>query len=781
MKNLRRLILLTLSATLLSGCSLFKPINDKPGEQQQESASLKSITATGYTSFVYQNEIYSFDGKVTAYYSDSTSKEVANYTVTPLDTSETGNSPITIFYSENGTKVESSIYISIISKGSEDVPVTGVTLSETSRTIKVGESFTLNAYVEPSDATNKQVRWSSSNSSVATVNNGYVVAVSSGTTIITVTTVDGSKTAQCTVTVAESKVLVTGVTFTETSKSMVVGDTYDINYTVLPSNASNKSLTWSSSRSTVASVSSTGKVTAKATGTATITAKSNDGSNKQATLTVTVSKPTVAVTGISLNKTSLSLKNGEQAQLTATVTPSDATDKTVTWSGSANGITVNSSGLVSVSSTATVGKTATIVATAHGNTSKTASCVVTVAETPVGERDAWTLLIYMCGADLESDRSQGGAATEDLSEIYSIRSSLPNDVNVVVQAGGASSWKSTYSSVISKDKCNRFHLTKTGFVSDSQTTKVNMGLDTTLESFVEWGLKTYPADKVGLVFWNHGGAMDGCCFDEQFSNDGLTPAEVATAIPTAISRSNYNQKLEFIGYDCCLMSIQDIAGLNSEYAKYMIASEEAEWGYGWTYNEWVDDLFAKSSTETILKACVDSFYSETEEVYDYYGEDNDQTLAYYNLQNWDAYETAWEDFSQYLSSSVIKSSSNWTTFSNVVNSAKKYGQYTDKQLQSYNNGYICDIFDVKDFLNKFKASSSYKSNTTLMSKVSSVLTAFTGLNVYSKCGSAAGNSYGLCMFCPISGYNVKDVQYDENNTCFTSWRSLCRTYGNWYY
>lgn len=777
--------------------------------------TLSKIDASGYSTSVYQNETYTFNGIVTATYSDGTTKNVtSSASIGTISTSTTGTKTATISYTENGVTKTTTYSVNVEEKEPSYETITpeqaisicedlgSAVVSDKEYYVKgIAEDVTYSKQYD-----NYSGKFKDSNFYFTQTNSNDLVSKTSdveGKEVIIFGYLElfngkyqipylpknysptGSAYHSIFIKVDDpivEKVPVASVQFGVSSLNLNTGDTSTVSYTVLPSNATNKTLSWSSSNSTVASVSNSGVITAKTAGNATITAKSTDGSNKEASLTVIVTKVDVPVTGISLNKTSLSIQKGKTAQLTATISPSNASDKTISWSGSANGISVNSSGLVSVSSTATVGNKATIVATANGNTAKTASCVVTVASEPVVQSDAWTLLIYMCGADLESDVSQGGAATEDLTEIYDLRKSLPSDVNVVVQAGGASRWESTYSSVINKNNCNRFHLTTSGYVKDSQTTKVDMSLASSLESFVEWGLTTYPADKVGLVLWNHGGAMDGCCFDEQFNEgyEGLMPSEVASAIPTAIANSNYNKNLEFIGYDCCLMSIQDIAGLNSDYANYMIASEESEWGYGWSYDKWVDNLFAKESTTSILKACVDSFYEDTAEAYADWGDPNDQTLAYYNLQNWDAYETAWEDFASYLKSSVITSSSKWSTFANVINKAQKYGRYTDRDLQSYNKGYICDIFDAKDALNKIKADSNYKSNSTLMNKISAVETAFTGLNVYSKCGSAAGNSYGLCMFCPISGYNEKDLEYASDNTCFSAWRTLCATYGNWY-
>lgn len=150
-----------------------------------------------------------------------------------------------------------------------------------------------------------------------------------------------------------STVSVTGISVSPTTKELTVGDTFSIQATITPANATNKSVTWASSNPSVASVSSSGVVTAKAEGATTITAKSNDG-NYTATCVVTVKKaeeePTesdVKVTGVALDKTTGTVKVGGKLQLTATIAPAKATNKNVTWSSSDTSIaTVDSSGLV---------------------------------------------------------------------------------------------------------------------------------------------------------------------------------------------------------------------------------------------------------------------------------------------------------------------------------------------------------------------------------------------------------------------------------------------------
>jgi len=164
-------------------------------------------------------------------------------------------------------------------------------------------------------------------------------------------------------------VAVSSVSLDKTSLSLTEGESATLAATVKPDNATNKTVTWSSSNASVASVDASGKVTAVAEGTATITAKAGD---KTATCTVTVKKKVVAVSSVSLDKTSLELTVGETATLVATVIPDRATEKTVSWSSSSSSVaTVDASGKV----TAVAKGTATITAKAGG---KTAICTVTV-------------------------------------------------------------------------------------------------------------------------------------------------------------------------------------------------------------------------------------------------------------------------------------------------------------------------------------------------------------------------------------------------------------------
>ena len=241
------------------------------------------------------------------------------------------------------------------------IEATSIKLSQTSATLTVGESVQLTATVSPDNATDKSVTWSSSNTSVATVSNGKVTAVAVGSA--TITAQCGNVKAECTITVKATEV--TSIKLNQTSATLYAGETVQLTATVSPENATNKTVTWSSSNTSVATVSN-GKVTAVAVGSATITAQCG---NVKAECTITV-KPT-EVTSIKLNQTSATLYAGETVQLTATVSPENATNKTVTWSSSNTSIATVTNGKV----TAVAVGSATITAQC-GNVK--AECTITV-------------------------------------------------------------------------------------------------------------------------------------------------------------------------------------------------------------------------------------------------------------------------------------------------------------------------------------------------------------------------------------------------------------------
>jgi uncharacterized protein YjdB len=248
------------------------------------------------------------------------------------------------------------------------VPVTGISLDKTTLTMTKGTDSVLTPTIAPTDATDKAIEWSSSDNSVcSTDSSGKITANSVGTATITATTHDGGFTAQCAVTVV---IPVTGISLNKSATVLIKGNTESLIPTISPTNATDQAVTWKSSDPNVATVDSSGKITAVEGGSAIITVKTHDGGfTAQCTVTVTV-----PVSGISLNKSSTSLIKGTTETLTATVAPDDATDKAIFWSSSNSSVaSVDSSGLI----TAQAVGNATITVTTHdGNHS--AQCLVTV-------------------------------------------------------------------------------------------------------------------------------------------------------------------------------------------------------------------------------------------------------------------------------------------------------------------------------------------------------------------------------------------------------------------
>ena len=206
-------------------------------------------------------------------------------------------------YGTKGTAAERYAYSNGLNFIERAAAPAEVRLSRSSLALSVGEAYTLKSTVLPNDAKNKTCKWYTSRSSVAAVGNtGKVTARSVGTAVITAKTVNG-KTATCKVTVSPAP---TGVKISPTALTLGKGESYTLKGTVLPNDAKNKTCKWYTSRSSVAAVSSTGKVTAKAVGTAVITAKTVNG--KTATCKVTVK---TMPTSVKTNPTALTLGKGE--------------------------------------------------------------------------------------------------------------------------------------------------------------------------------------------------------------------------------------------------------------------------------------------------------------------------------------------------------------------------------------------------------------------------------------------------------------------------------------
>lgn len=159
-----------------------------------------------------------------------------------------------------------------------------------------------------------------------------------------------------------------------------------------------------------------------------------------------------------------------------------------------------------------------------------------------------TVLMYMCGTDLQSD------CVNDLYEMCA--ADIPDNVTVVVQAGGASQWDD---SRLRANHINRFTIADYDFSDVEVCAWQSMGAQNTLEDYLTWATSTYPADRYMLIFWNHGGgSTSGVCFDETADYDGLTIHEINDALYN-FTEANPDFHLDLIGFDACLMATYEAA------------------------------------------------------------------------------------------------------------------------------------------------------------------------------------------------------------------------------
>lgn len=277
-----------------------------------------------------------------------------------------GNAVITATSNDSGFISSSQI---TVPAPAQTIPVSTITISPSTVELQVNQTYQINPVIAPSNATRKTVVWLSSNESVASVSpTGLVTVRQNGTAVITVRTVDGGKTAALTI---STTVAVTSVNINPMAINLQVNQSYQLNAMVMPSNASNKQVTWSSSNISVADVSSSGVVTARQRGSAIIKATSIDG-DKSGFVSVSVYVP---VTSVNITSGDVNLLVNQTYQLNHVIAPENANNKNVVWSSSKPDITsVSPSGLITAHSNGTC---VVVVKTVDGN--KISECTVHVS------------------------------------------------------------------------------------------------------------------------------------------------------------------------------------------------------------------------------------------------------------------------------------------------------------------------------------------------------------------------------------------------------------------
>ena len=356
--------------------------------------------------------------------------------------------------------------------------------------------------------------------------------------------------------------------------------------------------------------------------------------------------------------------------------------------------------------------------------------------------DTWTVLVYMCGSDLESE---AGLATDNLIELTG--SELGNNVNFVIQTGGASKWRNN---IITAKKIERYVADPTGIAFVEDQPLASMGESSTLSDFITWGTKKYPADRTMLIFWDHGGGtLSGVCADELYVSrksgeiDTLTLPEMAKALKKA------NHHFDLIGFDTCLMATLETAQAVEPWADYLVASEESEPGGGWAYNVWPAWLAQYPGVETfeLGRAICDSYYYKCVNTYT----DDMATLSVTDLSKVPALAAAFNN----ASDEIFASTNDMASLRVIAQGASRtenYGGNTASQ------GYT-DMVDLGNLMQN--------TDKVLSPHAGKVVEALDDAVVYSINGRNRAHAHGLSVFYPLAWSNEVYSRYEEITTEIT--------------
>ena len=283
---------------------------------------------------------------------------------------------------------------------------------------------------------------------------------------------------------------------------------------------------------------------------------------------------------------------------------------------------------------------------------------------------SWAVYWYLCGSDLETN---GGFATTDLSEMMEVQ--LPENVNVVIQTGGAAVWQNDQ---MDPEKLQRWLYNSEGLQLIEEQDTANMGDAQTLYEFLAFANENYPADKVAVTFWNHGGgSVSGAAFDELHGLDSLDLAEMYQAFDAVWPADAEHPALELVGFDTCLMATVDVASTFQGFAKYLVASEEVEPGNGWLYSGWLGALAENTDMDgaALGTAICDTYYQGCEAV----GTQDQTTLSVTDLSRLEPLLEAYESFGQEALAAAAEDPGFFAELGRAAARSENYGGNTREQ------------------------------------------------------------------------------------------------------
>ncbi len=360
-----------------------------------------------------------------------------------------------------------------------------------------------------------------------------------------------------------------------------------------------------------------------------------------------------------------------------------------------------------------------------------------------GADGTWTIMIHMCGSDLESD---GCSGTYNMAEILW---GEPSDkVNVVVQTGGSKKWNEEgyienleNCDDIANDSLGYYRLTDGKVILEKSEPLASMGEPDTLSSFIKWGAEKYPADKYMLILWDHGGGTTGgVCYDELYEDDRLTLPEIRKALDDA------DVPFENITFDACLMATLETAETLQGYAHYMTASEEIVPGAGIAYTEFIQYLNENPGSDgyELGKVVVDAY----NERYVGTGKEDMVTMSVTDLTKLPAVSSAYRNLSgQFLISTQDADKLN--RIQQGAGKAENYGGNND--AEGYTN-----LVDLKGLVENTKSAVD-------ADKAEAVTDALEQAVLYERHGDGRMHSNGMSVFYPLQ-MDEDTVEKYKNST-----------------
>lgn len=352
------------------------------------------------------------------------------------------------------------------------------------------------------------------------------------------------------------------------------------------------------------------------------------------------------------------------------------------------------------------------------------------SEEPVADTSAvpgsWAVYWYLCGSDLES---KNGFASIDLNEMMAVQ--LPENVNIVIQTGGATVWQNEY---MDPAKLQRWLFNSEGLQLLDEQESANMGEAQTLYEFLAFANANYPAERVAVTFWNHGGgSVSGAAFDELYEMDSLDLAEMYQAFDAVWPADKENPALEMVGFDTCLMATVDVASVFQNFARYLVASEELEPGNGWYYTGWLGELAKNPAMEgdELGIAICNSFYEGCEAA----GTQDQTTLSVTDLTKLTPLLEAYETFGQEALVAASQDPGFFAELGRAAAQSENYGGNTREQ------GYT-NMVDMGHLA---------RQTAWMLPSAQSVSDALAECVIYKVGGIYRAEATGLSCFYPYSG------------------------------